>query len=72
MGGKVVVVNDYIPEGCINNDIATLASSTHDGGSGDDHDYFLFWAHINGMAPTTAQDKAEKEKKAYTSQENMI
>ena len=41
-----------------------------DGSSSDDHNYFLFWARINGMGLKTAQDKAEE--KVSTSQENTI
>ena len=43
-------------------------SANQDGGSGNNHDYFLFSARINSMASTTAQDK----KKAYSSQGNTI
>ena len=46
-----------------------VLSVKQDGGSGDDRDFLLFWASINGMAPTTTNYEATNEEKAYSIQE---
>ena len=43
-----------------------------DGGRGDVRDFFLFWARINGVAPTKAQFEVQEKETAYTVQENTI
>ena len=45
-----------------------VLSVKQDGGSGDDRDFLLFWASINGMAPTTTNYEATNEEKAYALQ----
>ena len=46
-----------------------VLSAKQDGGSGDDRDFLLFWASINGIAPTTKNYEATNEEKAYAIQE---